>query len=56
MIWPVPEAVSYLSSFVRLMPGDLLFTGTPAGVASIVRGDRLEGSIAGVGTEVTTIA
>ena len=56
MIWSVPEAVAYLSGLVTLMPGDLIFTGTPAGVAAVVRGDRLEGSIAGVGTVGTTIA
>ena len=56
MIWSVPESVAYLSTLVTLMPGDLIFTGTPAGVAAIVRGDRLEGSIEGVGTVTTTIA
>ena len=55
LIWSVPEAIAFLSTFVRLMPGDLLFTGTPAGVAAIVRGDRLEGVIDGVGTIGTTI-
>ena len=56
LIWSVPEAIAYLSTLVTLMPGDLIFTGTPAGVASIVRGDRLEGEIAGIGTVGTTIA
>ena len=56
LIWSVPEAIAYLSSLVTLMPGDLIFTGTPAGVAAIVRGDRLEGEIAGIGTVGTTIA
>jgi len=56
MIWSVPEAIAYLSGLVTLMPGDLIFTGTPAGVASVVRGDRLEGSIAGVGGVGTTLA
>ena len=55
LIWSVPEAIAYLSTLVTLKPGDLLFTGTPAGVAAIVRGDRLEGSIAGVGSIGTTI-
>jgi fumarylpyruvate hydrolase len=55
LIWSVPEAIAYLSTFVTLMPGDLIFTGTPAGVAAIVRGDRLEGTIDGVGTIGTTI-
>lgn len=56
MIWSVPEAIAYLSTLVTLMPGDLIFTGTPAGVSAIVRGDRLEGEIQGVGTVGTTIA
>jgi fumarylpyruvate hydrolase len=56
MIWSVPEAIAYLSTLVTLMPGDLIFTGTPAGVAAIIRGDRLDGEIAGVGTVSTTIA
>ncbi len=56
MIWSVPEAIAYLSGLVTLMPGDLVFTGTPAGVAAIVAGDRLEGSIEGVGSVATTIA
>jgi fumarylpyruvate hydrolase len=40
---------------VTLKPGDLLFTGTPAGVAAVVRGDALEGSIDGVGAVSTKI-
>jgi fumarylpyruvate hydrolase len=56
MTWSVPEALAYLSGLVTLMPGDLVFTGTPAGVAAVVRGDRLEGSIEGVGSVGTTIA
>jgi fumarylpyruvate hydrolase len=56
LIWSVPEAIAYLSSLVTLMPGDLIFTGTPAGVAAVVRGDRLEGEIEGIGTVGTIIA
>ena len=56
LIWSVPEAIAYLSGLVTLMPGDLIFTGTPAGVGAVVRGDRLEGSIAGVGSVGTTLA
>lgn len=41
MIWSVPEVISHLSSFVMLAPGDLIFTGTPAGVGPIVRGDQV---------------
>jgi fumarylpyruvate hydrolase len=55
MIWDVPNLVANLAGFVTLMPGDLIFTGTPAGVGAVVRGDRLEGSVAGIGTVRTTI-
>jgi fumarylpyruvate hydrolase len=56
MIWSVPEIIAELSRYVRLLPGDLIFTGTPAGVSAIVRGDRLEGRVAGVGTVSVRIA
>lgn len=55
MIWDIPNILAHLSALVGLRPGDLVFTGTPAGVGPLVRGDRLEGSIAGVGTVATTI-
>lgn len=48
MIWSVPEVIAALSRLVRLAPGDLVFTGTPAGVGSVGRGDRLIGHIAGL--------
>jgi len=50
MIWSVPETIAYLSRLVRLAPGDLIFTGTPEGVAATVRGDLLEGRVEGVGS------
>ncbi|MCU4181455.1 fumarylacetoacetate hydrolase family protein [Bosea sp. BH3] len=49
-IWNVEETISYLSGLVELKPGDLIFTGTPEGVAAVGKGDVLEGEIAGVGT------
>jgi fumarylpyruvate hydrolase len=49
LIWSIPESISYLSSFFTLAPGDLLFTGTPAGVGATQRGDRLQGGVDGVG-------
>lgn len=49
MIWSVPEIVATLSGYFELQPGDLIFTGTPAGVGAVARGDRLEASVAGVG-------
>jgi len=50
MIWSVPEAIAYLSTLFELKAGDLVYTGTPAGVGAVVPGDRLEGAIAGLGT------
>ena len=48
LIWSVPEIVSHLSGFYHLMPGDLIYTGTPAGVGAVVAGDVIEGSIDGL--------
>jgi fumarylpyruvate hydrolase len=55
LIWSVAETIAYLSRLVRLAPGDLIFTGTPEGVAAVVRGDLLGGMIAGVGSVRTCI-
>jgi fumarylpyruvate hydrolase len=49
MSWSPAEVIAQLSTFVRLAPGDLIFTGTPAGVSTVVRGDVLVGGVAGVG-------
>jgi fumarylpyruvate hydrolase len=49
MIWPLPDIIRYLSEMVALAPGDLIFTGTPAGVGPVVAGDSLEGHVDGVG-------
>jgi fumarylpyruvate hydrolase len=53
-IWAVPEQISYLSSLITLQPGDLIFSGTPAGVGPIKAGDKLEGHVDGVGDLVVT--
>jgi fumarylpyruvate hydrolase len=50
LIWSVGETIQHLSAAWTLAPGDLLFTGTPAGVAAVVAGDVMEGAIAGLGT------
>ena len=50
MIWDVPHTIAFLSQYYELMPGDLVFTGTPAGVGAVVAGDRLDGGIDGLGT------
>jgi fumarylpyruvate hydrolase len=47
MSWQVAEVIANLSTYVTLAPGDLIFTGTPAGVSTIVRGDLLEGGVEG---------
>lgn len=56
LIWSVAETVAYLSRLVRLAPGDLIFSGTPEGVAAVRRGDLLEGTVEGVGSVRTRIA
>jgi fumarylpyruvate hydrolase len=48
MIWKIPEVIAYLSHMVTLAPGDLIFTGTPAGVGPLARGDVVEVTAAGV--------
>ena len=49
MIWGVGEILSHLSGLFELLPGDLVFTGTPAGVGPIGRGDEVSCSVEGVG-------
>jgi len=48
MIWGVPQIIHYLSRQVEIAPGDLIFTGTPAGVGPVVKGDKIEATIAGL--------
>ena len=56
MIWSVPEIIVYLSGLFTLAPGDLIYTGTPAGVGPVERGDALRGGIDGVGEiEITVV-
>ena len=55
MIWSVPEIIAELSTYFELRPGDLVFTGTPAGVGRVVRGDSLVGGIDELDTLRTTI-
>ncbi|MYZ50043.1 fumarylacetoacetate hydrolase family protein [Propylenella binzhouense] len=49
LIWKVPETIAYLSGLFRLAPGDIIMTGTPAGVGPTKKGDVLEGHVDGVG-------
>ena len=55
MILKIPQMVHTLSTLVELFPGDLIFTGTPAGVAPVVKGDVLEATIAGLEPLTITI-
>ena len=48
LIWPVADVISHLSRAVALAPGDLIFTGTPAGVGPLEPGERVRGGVAGV--------
>ncbi|MGE5539983.1 MAG: fumarylacetoacetate hydrolase family protein [Gemmatimonas sp.] len=55
MMWTAPEVVALVSRYVTLAPGDVIFTGTPAGEIAVTSGDRLHGAIDGVGTLDVTI-
>ena len=56
LIWSVPEIIAYLSGLFTLAPGDLIYTGTPAGVGPVERGDNLRGGIDGIGEiEITVV-
>jgi len=50
LIWNVPEIIANLSRLYRLMPGDLVFTGTPDGVGPVQPGDEIVAAVEGVGT------
>jgi fumarylpyruvate hydrolase len=49
LIWPVPDIIAIVSRSMTLRPGDLIMTGTPAGVGAVMPGDRVTGVIAGLG-------
>lgn len=55
MIWPVPAIIAHLSRLVELAPGDLVFTGTPAGVGPIARGETCTVEIDGLPPAVVTV-
>jgi fumarylpyruvate hydrolase len=55
LIWGISEVVAELSTYYRLMPGDLIFTGTPSGVGAVQAGDLLVGGVDGVGGLVVRI-
>ena len=56
MIWDVPGIISYLSRLITLAPGDLIFTGTPAGVGALQRGQTCTVSVEGLSPATVTIA
>ena len=49
MIWDVPGQIAYLSTLFELKPGDVIFSGTPAGVGAIKKGDTMHAHVDGVG-------
>jgi fumarylpyruvate hydrolase len=55
LIWPVPDIIAIASRAMVLKPGDLIMTGTPAGVGAIVAGDKVTGGIDGLGSIDITI-
>jgi len=56
MIWPAADCVAHLSTLVDLAPGDLIMTGTPAGVSAVGQGDALEAGIEGLPNVTVRIA
>jgi len=54
-IWSVPESISHLSTLFELVPGDLIMTGTPAGVGPVKPGDKITGGIDGIGEISTSV-
>ena len=55
MIWKVPEMIAYLSRFYDIAAGDLIMSGTPAGVGPIERGDVMVGEVEGIGSFTVTV-
>jgi 2-keto-4-pentenoate hydratase/2-oxohepta-3-ene-1,7-dioic acid hydratase in catechol pathway len=56
LLFPVPELVSFISGVMTLEPGDVIATGTPAGIAPVVVGDVIEVEVEGIGVLVNRIA
>jgi len=56
LIWNVDETIEHLSKYFELQPGDLIYTGTPEGVAAVNPGDLMEGGVDGVGTIKVRVA
>ena len=56
LIWTLPEMIAYISRLFELKAGDLIMTGTPAGVGAVKKGDTMEGGVDGVGTLTVKVA
>ena len=56
LIWPVPDIIAHLSRSMTLKPGDIIMTGTPAGVGPIVPGDQVTGGVEGLADIAVTVA
>jgi 2-keto-4-pentenoate hydratase/2-oxohepta-3-ene-1,7-dioic acid hydratase in catechol pathway len=56
MVFSVPELVEYISSYTTLLPGDVILTGTPAGVGEMRPGQEVSIEIEGIGTLTNTVA
>jgi fumarylpyruvate hydrolase len=55
LIWPVADIIMFLSAMYRIEPGDLIYTGTPAGVGAVVTGDKIVVAVAGLSDTVTPV-
>jgi fumarylpyruvate hydrolase len=55
LIWPVPDIIAFLSRYYELEAGDLIYTGTPAGVGAVVSGDEIVVSVAGLSPTSVTV-
>jgi fumarylpyruvate hydrolase len=56
LIWSIPELIAELSQLMTLLPGDVIYTGTPAGVGAVVPGDRMVGRFPGLPDLVVDVA
>ena len=55
MIWKVPEMIAYLSEYFELEAGDVIMSGTPAGVGAVVKGDTMVATVEGLGELTVTV-
>ena len=55
LIWNIREIIADLSLFYHLLPGDLIYTGTPEGVGAVLPGDHITGRVAGVAEVALTV-